>query len=92
MELEQIGSPGEYVYWKTDRNDVQLAIHDAKLFSKYTHPVCLESNVTHLYFKITSHSEFLQHLAALEIAPFCIDEVVITVTDPDGRKAMFGTA
>jgi hypothetical protein len=62
LELEQIGSSGGYVYWKVDKAGLQLAIHDAGKFAKYTHPACPESNLTHLYFKIENQDQFLEHL------------------------------
>lgn len=71
---------------------VQIAIHDAKSFSDYTHPAYSESNLTHLYFKIERLEEFLNHLNEMGIEPFSTDDVVATVLDPDGRKVMFGTA
>jgi hypothetical protein len=92
LELEQVGSAGGYVYWKTDSNGLQLAIHDARQFAKYTYPARPDSNLTHLYFKIDNRDEFLNHLRMLGIAPYANDDVVITVADPDGRKVMFGTA
>lgn len=92
LDLERVGAEGQYQYWKIDTAGMQLAIHDARLFAHYTYPVCLESNVTHLYFKIESQREFLDHLHRLGITPHCTDEIVITVVDPDGRKVMFGTA
>ena len=92
LDLEQVGSEGGYVYWKVDENGVQLAIHGAKEFADYTYPARSDSNVTHLYFKIGSQEEFLEHLASLGITPYSTDDVVVTVVDPDGRKVMFGTA
>ena len=92
LDLEKIGSESEYVYWKIDSNGMQLAIHDAKKFADYTHPARVESNVTHLYFKIESQAVFLQHLERLGITPLRTDAVVVTVVDPDGRQVMFGTA
>jgi predicted enzyme related to lactoylglutathione lyase len=92
LELEQIGNTGGYVYWKMDAGGVQLAIHDAKQFSDYTHPACRESNLTHLYFKIENQAPLLQRLEALGITPHAIDDIVVTVEDPDGRKVMLGTA
>jgi predicted enzyme related to lactoylglutathione lyase len=92
LELEQIGDEGGYVYWKIDKQGLQLAIHDAKPFTEYTHPVIRESNVTHLYFKIENQERFLEHLKSLNVTPYATDEVVVTITDPDGRKVMFGTA
>lgn len=92
MELEQIGNTDSYVYWKIDKDGLQLAIHDSAKFSEYTHPVIPESNLTHLYFKIDNQKDFLDHLRNLNLTPFAKDDVVITVEDPDGRKVMFGTA
>ena len=92
LVLEQIGNPAEYVYWKTDMDGVQLAIHDAHKFASYTSPAIPESNVTHLYFKIASQEQFLHHLEKLAVKPYVTDEIVITVMDPDGRKVMFGMA
>jgi hypothetical protein len=92
LDLEQIGSEGGYVYWKMDENGLQLAIHGAKEFAEYTYPVHLDSNVTHLYFKVDSQEDFLEHLASLGVEPYSTDDVVVTVVDPDGRKVMFGTA
>lgn len=92
LGLEQIGAPPEYVYWKLDNDGIQLAIHQAAAFAEYAHPACADSNVTHLYFKIESQEAFLEHLRHLSIAPYAVDDVVVTVVDPDGRKVMFGTA
>jgi hypothetical protein len=92
LPLERVGTEGVYVYWKVDRDGLQLAIHDAQAFSAYTHPAMRTSNLTHLYFKIADREAFLDRLAALAIEPALIDEVVVTVADPDGRMVMFGTA
>ena len=92
LEFEQVGNPEQYVYWKTAMDNVQLAIHDARQFASYSFPVNDASNVTHLYFKIAEQKQFLFHLEQLAIKPYAVDEVVITVADPDGRKVMFGTA
>ena len=81
-----------YVYWKADQNGLHIAIHDAGKFSNYTYPANTQSNLTHLYFKIANSEEFLSHLEKMNIKPYCQDEVVITVLDPDGRKVMFGIA
>lgn len=91
LELEEI-KLGGYVYWKIDMNGVQLAIHDARSFSQYTHPADPASNLTHLYFHIAGQEQFRSHLAGLSIEPYSVDDVVIMVLDPDGRKVMFGTA
>ena len=56
------------------------------------HPVVLSSNVTHLYFKISDQQTFLAHIDALGLVPVAVDEVVVTLKDPDGRTVMFGTA
>jgi hypothetical protein len=92
LPLEKVGDEGRYVYWRIDADGVQLAIHDAKAFSGYSYPAIATSNLTHLYFKIEDQAAFLHRLEQLAITPFAQDEVVVTVTDPDGRKVMFGTA
>jgi hypothetical protein len=92
LALERVGTEGVYVYWKVDRDGLQLAIHDANAFSAYTQPAVRASNVTHLYFQIDDQAAFVEHLAALAIEPALIDDVVVTVADPDGRRVMFGTA
>lgn len=92
LDLEQVGAAPNYSYWKYDREGIQLAIHDAKAFAPYSHPVNLTSNVTHLYFKIASQAEFLSHLKSLGQSLSAIDDVVVTVKDPDGRMVMFGAA
>lgn len=92
LELEQVGDATTCVYWKVDGGGMQLAIHDARQFAKYTHPSRPESNLTHLYFKIEDQSHFLAHLRSLRMEPYASDDVVTTVEDPDGRKVMFGTA
>jgi len=92
LPLEKVGAEGGYVYWRIDNNDVQLAIHDANAFAAYTHPVCADSNVTHLYFNVDDREGFLRHLKSLGVSLVSADDVVITVVDPDGRKVMFGTA
>ena len=92
VELEQVGSTGSYVYWKADKSGLQLAIHDARQFSEYTHPARPDSNLTHLYFKIENQERFLKDLSAIGVTPYSIDDVVVTLVDPDGRKVMFGTA
>ena len=92
VDLEQVGNPDTYAYWRIDRAGLQLAIHDAKAFAGYTYPARPDSNLTHLYFQIPSQTDFLAHLDRLEIMPLLRDDVVVTVVDPDGRKVMFGTA
>jgi catechol 2,3-dioxygenase-like lactoylglutathione lyase family enzyme len=92
LPLEAVGEQGEYTYWRLDRDGMQLAIHDAEAFAAYAHPPDSESNLTHLYFKIADHKAFLAHLDRLGVSPLAVDDVVITVVDPDGRKVMFGTA
>lgn len=90
--LEAIGEEGGYIYWRLDRNGMQLAIHDAKAFASYAYPPVSGSNLTHLYFKIDDQKAFLTHLERLGVSPLSVDEVVVTVADPDGRTVMFGTA
>jgi hypothetical protein len=59
---------------------------------EYTHPPIANSNLTHLYFKIADQKSFLSKLASSGLSPLSINDVVVTVVDPDGRKVMFGTA
>ena len=92
LPLEAVGTPSEYVFWRLDRDGMQFAIHDAKAFSAYTYPPLAGSNLTHLYFKIEDQKAFLAHLQSLHIQPMSVDDVVVTITDPDGRQVMFGTA
>lgn len=91
LELDQVGD-GAYIYWKIDKGGIQLAIHDAKEFSDYSFPASSNSNVSHLYFKIDNQATFLGRLERLGVKPYSVDDVVVTVEDPDGRKVMFGTA
>lgn len=91
LELERVGDES-YSYWKTDKGGIQLAIHGAREFSDYTSPANSNSNLTHLYFKIDNQAAFLGHLEELGTKPYAVDDVVVTVEDPDGRKVMFGTA
>ncbi|HEX8660816.1 MAG TPA: VOC family protein [Brevundimonas sp.] len=92
LPIERVGDEGGYQYWKMDHNGMQLAIHASEPFSSYTHPPLAGSNLTHLYFRIEDHAGFLDHLGRLALTPFAVDDVVITVEDPDGRKVMFGVA
>lgn len=89
--LEQAGEGG-YSYWRLDRDGMQLAIHNAQAFAAYTYPPIRDSNLTHLYFHVEDHDAFIAHLRDLGVEPFAVDDVVVTVVDPDGRKVMFGTA
>jgi hypothetical protein len=91
IALEQVGS-SSYVYWKIDDGQMQLAVHDAQSFAAYTYPPQTDSNLTHLYFKIDDQPAFLDHLKQQDIEPYAIDDIVVTILDPDGRKVMFGTA
>ena len=92
LEVSACGNEGQSIYWKVETNGIQLAIHDAEAFAAYSHPSRPESNVTHLYFKIDDQPQFLAHLKTVGITPSALDEVVITIVDPDGRMVMFGTA
>ena len=92
LDLETAGEGGAYVYWRVDRDGMQIAIHGAAAFADYSYPPVAASNLTHLYFKIGDQKAFLDHLAGQGIEPHAIDEVVVTVIDPDGRKVLFGTA
>ncbi|WP_246225856.1 VOC family protein [Chelativorans xinjiangense] len=87
-----MGEPGQYIYWKLDRDGIQIAIHDAKLFADYAYPPVAESNLTHIYFKIDDLREFRARLDRLNVIPIAEDDVTVTVIDPDGRKVLFGTA
>lgn len=91
LSLEAVEA-NSYRYWKLDEGGLQMAIHDAAAFADYAHPPVAGSNLTHLYFKIHDQAAFLAHLDGLGIVPHAVDEVVVTVVDPDGRKVMFGTA
>ena len=92
LPLERIEVETDYAYWRMDSNGVQFAIHDAKRFADYAYPAVSNSNLTHLYFKIDDQAAFLKHLEALGLRHYAIDDVVVTVVDPDGRKVLFGTA
>jgi hypothetical protein len=92
LPMEKVGAEGGYVYWRLDRDGMQLAIHDAKAFADYAHPALPNSNLTHLYFSIEDQPRFLVHLESLGLAPYARDDIVVTVVDPDGRKVLFGTA
>jgi predicted enzyme related to lactoylglutathione lyase len=92
LALTQIGSDGEYVYWRVDHDGMQFAIHDAERFAKYAYPSRPESNLTHLYFQVESQDDFLDRLKRVNVKPHSTDEVNVTVIDPDGRRVMFGTA
>lgn len=91
LALETV-TAGSYTYWRLDREGMQIAIHDAESFADYASPPNPGSNLTHLYFHIEDHSGFLAHLRMRGLEPIAVDDVVITVTDPDGRNVMFGTA
>ncbi len=90
IPLEEVGEG--YVYWRVDSDGVQLAIHDAEAFAGYAFPPRPDSNLTHLYFQVPDVNAFVSHLREHGIEPHALDDVVVTVTDPDGRKVMFGTA
>jgi hypothetical protein len=92
LALEEVGSGSGYLYWKIDDGQMQLAIHGAKEFADYTFPPNKGSNLTHLYFQIEDQAAFLGHLNNCGLEPYAVDDVVVTVEDPDGRKVMFGTA
>ncbi|MFT4296757.1 MAG: SRPBCC domain-containing protein [Micropruina sp.] len=89
--LEQAGEGG-YNYWRLDRDGMQFAIHDAQAFASYAYPPNRDSNLAHLYFRVADRDAFIAHLHDLDVQPFAVDDVVVTVVDPDGRKVMFGTA
>lgn len=91
LSMEAVDTGG-YVYWRGDCGGVQLAIHDARSFADYSYPPLPDSNVTHLYFRIDSQADFLARLDGRGLNAYAVDDVVVTVVDPDGRKVMFGTA
>ena len=91
LELEHVGSES-YRYWKVDDGRLQLAIHDAKAFATYAFPPRADSNLTHLYFHIDDRAAFLERLRERGVDPHAVDDVVVTLADPDGRMVMFGTA
>jgi predicted enzyme related to lactoylglutathione lyase len=92
LPLDAVGSPGEYRYWRLDRGGMQIAIHEAGAFAAYSYPPLVGSNLTHLYFRIADREAFLAHLRQIDVEPAFVDDVVVTVTDPDGRHVLFGTA
>src|SRR5262245_29989511 len=92
LPMEKVGAEGSYVYWRLDRDGMQLAIHDAKAFADYAHPALPNSNLTYLYFSIEDRARFLARLESLGLVPYATDDIVVTVVDPDGRKVLFGTA
>ncbi len=92
LDLEAVEAGGQYKYWRIDRHGLQIAIHDAPAFADYADPPFAASNLTHLYFEIEDIQAFLEKLRQLGISPHSIEAEVITVTDPDGRKVLFGTA
>lgn len=91
VPLQAVGSD-EYTYWMLDMDGVQIALHDAKAFADYSFPPTPESNLTHLYFRIPDLQAFLSHVKRVGASLIEVDDVVVTVEDPDGRKVMFGTA
>lgn len=82
----------EYTYFVVDAGGVQLALHSAEAFADYAFPPVAESNLTHLYFRIPDQAEFLERIRQASVPIVAVDDVVVTVEDPDGRKVMFGTA
>lgn len=91
VPLEAVSSD-EYTYWMLDADGLQIALHDARAFADYSFPPNPESNLTHLYFRIPDLQAFLDHVKKVGAALIDVDDVVVTVEDPDGRKVMFGTA
>ena len=92
LSLETIGEGSAYVYWRFDRDGVQIAIHDAAAFADHAYPPLAHSNLTHLYFKIDDQNAFLDHIKTQGLEPHAVDDVVVTIVDPDGRKVLFGIA
>jgi hypothetical protein len=92
LSLEQVSTADGYIYWKLNDPNLQLAIHAAKGFADYTYPAVRASNLTHLYFQIPDRAAFLALLKHSNLEPCCMDDLVVTVIDPDGRRVLFGTA
>lgn len=92
LPMEKVGAEDGYVYWRLDRDGMQIAIHEAKAFADYAYPVLPGSNLTHLYFHIEDQGRFLSLVEGLGLTPYAKDDVVVTLVDPDGRKVLFGTA
>ena len=82
----------EYSYFVVEAGGVQLALHSAEAFAAFAFPPVAESNLTHLYFRIPDQAEFLERIKNAGTPLVAVDDVVVTVEDPDGRKVMFGTA
>lgn len=91
LPLETAGNE-EYTYFVFDADGVQIALHGAEAFADYAFPPVPESNLTHLYFRIPDQQEFLERVRHTGAPLIEVDDVVVTVEDPDGRKVMFGTA
>src|SRR5699024_8224775 len=91
LPLEATGDE-DYTYFAADVDGVQIALHGAEAFADYSFPPVAESNLTHLYFRIPDQAEFLERIRHAGTPLIAVDEVVVTVEDPDGRKVMFGTA
>ncbi|WP_209373944.1 VOC family protein [Brevibacterium renqingii] len=91
LPLEAAGDE-DYTYFVFELDGVQIALHGAEAFADYTFPPVAESNLTHLYFRIPDQAEFLERIRHAGTPLVDVDEVVVTVEDPDGRKVMFGTA
>ncbi|SMX71553.1 MULTISPECIES: VOC family protein [unclassified Brevibacterium] len=91
VPLEEEGND-EYTYFVLEVEGVQVALHDAHGFADYSFPPNSESNLTHLYFRIEDQEAFLADVESVGAPLIDVDEVVVTVQDPDGRKVMFGTA
>ena len=85
----------EYTYFVVEAGEtggVQLALHSAEAFADYAFPPVAGSNLIHLYFRIPDQAEFLERIKDAGTPLVEVDDVVVTVEDPDGRKVMFGTA
>ncbi|WP_152346051.1 MULTISPECIES: VOC family protein [Brevibacterium] len=91
LPLETAGDE-DYTYFVIDAEGIQIALHGAEAFADYAFPPVAESNLTHLYFRIPDQAEFLERIKGTGVPLIEVDEVVVTVEDPDGRKVMFGTA
>lgn len=91
VPLEEAGDD-EYTYYRLEVDGIQIALHDAHAFADYSFPPNSESNLTHMYFRIEDQQAFLKDVRSVGAPLIDVDDVVVTVQDPDGRKVMFGTA
>lgn len=82
-------------HWACETGGMHFAIHNAKSFAKYCHPI-RKANATHLFFTISEIDRFLSKVKKMKLKPALpIEEVgrskMVTLRDPDGRMVIFGT-